>query len=520
MLKKIADNLGFAGGLILLLGLIHYSYYDEWRTLNQVLVYVGLGLMALYVVFKLPALIAALGTRGGKQGATAGVGLLLVLGILVLLNFLNYRHHERWDFSEGSLNSLSEQSIKVLQNLNGEVEVIGFFESKGAAQEFEDVLSEYRFVSSQVQYEVVDPQKDPGRIVEFQIERPNQVVIRSGAKIQKIDGFDEQKITNAIIKVTRDKEKVVYFLTGHGEHNLNGNDEEGYLAIRGAVERQNYKVQPLSLAVEGKLPEDSALLIAAGPKTNFLPNETQLIDQYLADAGKFLLMVDPQSQFQMNDWLGKYGIAFSDDVVIDNSGLGRLLGLGAAAPVVSVYSKHPIVEKLEVTTFYPFARSVKTVESSLGYKTQNLFSSSPRSWGEKELVEGARVSFDEGVDEEGPLPMAVVSVLDHEDQSAGGDVPEEKDEESKIQTRIVAVGDSDFASNRFLEIGGGHADLFLNMVSWLVQDEDLIAVRPRDPTDRKVTLTDRDASLLFWASVILLPLATLVFGIGVWWRRR
>ncbi len=527
MLKKITDNLGFAGLMLLLVGLIHYSVNDVWVPMNRWLSIGGAVLIGVYLIVKLPTIFSALGTRGGRQGSAAGVILLLVLGILVLVNFLNFRHHRRWDLSEGSLNSLSEQSLQVSKSLQDDVRVIGFFEQKGPAVEFENLMKEYRFASPKIEFEVVDPRKDPSRISEYQIESDGQIVVTSGQKKQKVSSADEEKITNAIIKVTRDQEKVIYFLTGHGEHAISGNDENGYLAIRGAIERQNYVAKDYDLATEGKLPEDVSLLVAAGPKSNFLPNEVAILDQYLQAGGKLLLLVDPQTKFSMNDWLAQYGVGLDDDVVVDNSGLGRLVGLGPAVPLVNAYNNHPVVAKMDTTTFFPFARSVKTVSSSLGYKSENLFSSSARSWGETELgAAGETVGFDQGKDLEGPLPLAVVSSkkIDAKPAAAAsegeGGTSGEGDAQAKPESRIILVGDSDFVENKFIEVGGGQSDLFLNMVSWLLKDEDLIAVRPKDPTDRKINMTERDRSVLFWIAVILLPLSTLVFGVTIWWRRR
>ena len=160
------------------------------------------------------------------------------------------------------------------------------------------------------------------------------------------------------------------------------------------------------------------------------------------------------------------------------------------------------------------------------------------------------VGFDEGLDKQGPLVLGAVSTRTHPSDSGSESLPaetrpddpfplepskpedvegssdadasdhEEETQESERETRIVLVGDSDFVANRYVEAAGGNLDLFLNMLSWLAKDEDLIAVRPKDPTDRQVTLTERDSNILFWSTVILLPMATLVLGVSVWYRRR
>ncbi len=522
MVKKVLDNLGFVGGLTLLVGLLIWNFQGVWNLGVQIAVYGGLALMGIYLIAQIPNLVAALRTRGGKQGSSALISLLLVVGILVLVNFLNYRRHQRWDLSEGNLNSLSEQSLKVALNLDREVEVLGFFEDPGEALEFEDMMKEYQFASSRIGYQVVNPLKDPARVERYQVDRRDQIVVASADKTQKVNRVNEQDITNAIIKVTRDELKVVYFLTGHGERSIDSSEADGFLATKGAVERQNYLARSLNLAVEGKIPEDASVLVAPGIRSNFLPGEVTLLDQYLAAGGKLLLMLEPQTNFEMNDFLTQYGVQVDDNFILDPSLVGQVFGLGPAAPIVGVYRPHPITEDFNYSTFFPTARSLEAVESALGYRSQALFSSSGQSWGETELKSDQRPTPDEGKDKLGPLTLAVVSVLTPEKESdeLGGEVPEEMEKTGQRESRLVVVGDSDFVANRFLQGPGPNLDLFLNMVSWLLQDEDLIAVRPKDPTNRKVVLNERDANILWWGLVVFLPIATLVLGMSIWYRRR
>ena len=520
-MRKIIDNLGYLGAVVLLAALFQYALNNVWSTLVQVGVYGGLGLIVFYLAAKAPEIASALSTRGGKQGSTAGLVLVLVLGILGLVNFLNHRHHERIDLSEGSLNSLSEQSLRLAENLTRDVQLIGFYIDPGQAQGFEEVVQEYRFSSPRITYEIVDPQRNPGKVSLYQIERSGQIVVASGNNSQTIDSFDEQQITNAIIKVTRDEQKAVYFLQGHGERSMADSGEEGYLAIKGAVEKQNYHVQELNLAQGAVIPEDARILIVAGPKSNFLPGEQELIEAYLATGGKLFLLVDPDSGFQMNDFLGRYGILIDDNTLIDTSLESRLAGLGPAAPLVSSYAPHPITENLLEITFFPFARGLELVESDLGYDVTTLFSSSGRTWGEVDL-EGEEVEFNQGRDKEGPLAIAMLSSKSSAAEDAGSPGYSEDptvDIKSEPDSRLLVIGDSDFASNKYVD-AVGNSDLFLNIVSWLAEDEDLVAVRPKDPTRRQVTLTARDSRLLFFGSVVFLPLAVLVTGISIWYRRR
>ena len=85
--------------------------------------------------------------------------------------------------------------------------------------------------------------------------------------------------------------------------------------------------------------------------------------------------------------------------------------------------------------------------------------------------------------------------------------------------RFVVVGTSSFAINYFVTFNGNR-DLFLNMLNWLSSDEDLISIRPKEPTDRPLNMNQRQVTLMFYSSVFGLPLLILAAGVGVWWRRR
>ncbi|PYM62348.1 MAG: hypothetical protein DMD79_10900 [Candidatus Rokuibacteriota bacterium] len=98
--------------------------------------------------------------------------------------------------------------------------------------------------------------------------------------------------------------------------------------------------------------------------------------------------------------------------------------------------------------------------------------------------------------------MAAVATVDAKDAPPG-----RKD----AKARVVVVGDSDFASNGFLNLSGNR-DFFLNTVSWLAEEENLIAVRPKESRTNPVFLTAAQGQVLFWVPVVLLPLAMVAAG--------
>ena len=178
-------------------------------------------------------------------------------------------------------------------------------------------------------------------------------------------------------------------MTGHGERPLEGNEAEDYSTVKAEIEKQNYSVETFNLAQTNRIPEDASLVVSVGPKVNFFPNEVELLENYLAEGGKFFLLLDPESEFKMNEFLEKYGFSVSDKFVVDASGLGQLFGFGAGAPLAADYGIHPITEDLAQTmTIFPSARNIKTSESSLEYEVSDLVNTSAQSWAESDIESG------------------------------------------------------------------------------------------------------------------------------------
>jgi len=277
------------------------------------------------------------------------------------------------------------------------------------------------------------------------------------------------------------------------------------------------------------VPADADVLVIAGPKTDFLQPEVEMVKTYLARGGKVLFLLDPvikadQPQLTgLETLLKDWGIDAGHDVILDVSGMGRLIGTDESVPVAATYPPHAITQNFNLLTAYPLARSMSPVAGGANGRTaQSLVETSRNSWAEtdlKALASGQPAKPDDA-DKKGPIVIgAAVSGPATESaakpEQKGGDTQTDK----KPETRVAAFGDSDFASNAVLGVQGNR-DLFLNTVNWLAQQENLIAIRARDPEDRRITLTEGGQSLLRLVALIVLPGLIFLAGVQTWWRRR
>jgi ABC-type uncharacterized transport system involved in gliding motility auxiliary subunit len=423
----------------------------------------------------------------------------------------------------------------VLEGLKEPVRVL-VFEKNDRFQRFRDRLDTYAYVTPRVEAEYVDVDQNPARARQYEVQQYGTVVVEYKDRKERVTSDAEQDITNAIIKVVEGQQKKVYFVQGHGEKDPTSADERvGYNTISTALGRDNFLVEKLVLAQQPEVPQDASVVIIAGPTADYLSPEIDALRRYLDRGGKVLFMLDPsegpnQPTPNLLALASEWGFEVGNNVVVDVSGVGQLLGAGPSMPVAASYPSHPITDRFNVITGYPLARSVAPASSGTTTRTPQVYvETSAQSWAESDLKAlgsgEARVALDENAgDKRGPIGIAAAVSADAPNQPArpAGDqttADTGAEDAPKAQTRVAVIGDSDFVANEFLGVSGNR-DLFLNTVNWLAQQENLIAIRPREAEDRRVTLTAERQRFTFYVSVLGIPLLVIAAGVATWWRRR
>ena len=501
--NEIGKLLSLLGSAFIISGLVRYSVQNIWG-LNFWLAIIGAVMLLAGLILCFETIKAFFTGRSGKLGTNTAVLTLAVIGLLIVVNFLGYRHHKRIDLTADSLFSLSEQTVKIVSGLQKDVKVIKF--DKREDQGLRDMMSEYKGLTRRLTYEFVDPEAKLEVAKQYKVTKLGETVVASGDRVERPTENDEQTLTNAILKVTRDSLKTVCFTEGHSERALTGTDGEGYGTVDKKLKSENYETKTISLAASSQVPAECAVLVVPGPKQSLLPTETSQIGKYLDAGGKVMFLFDPDTDPQVNDLLKTWNIELGNNTVLDVSAVGQMFGGGPRAPLVMSYGSHPITENFGRTmTIFPDSRQVKVGNNTgSGVNASTILSTSEQSWGESEIKAGEQVKYDEGPDAKGPVTLGAVA-----SKSLG----------DKKEARLVVIGDSDFASNRVFGFQR-NGDLFMNSVNWLAQDEDLIAIRPKSATSRSVTMTESQQRIFFWFAVALLPLLVMGTGIYVWWKRR
>lgn len=482
---------------------------DDWIRIGLV---IGVVFIAVGVFLDPERIKAALSGRQGRYGSNAVVLSIAFSGILVVLNILAANNPQRIDLTEDQQFSLTQETELLLSELDQSVQLVGFYspDRSSSRDQIRPLLDRYEERGhGLVSYEFVDPRANPLAADLYGISRDGSMAVVVGEETHVVDFPSELEITSAIVRLTNPEDRVVYFLTGHGERELEGSGESGLGQLVSALEAKNYGVESINLLIEPEIPADAAVLVVAGPRSPLAEEELEAIDRYLMGGGSLLAMLEPTASSGMepdeeglNSYLAEtWGIRARNDIVIDlASALDPLVGLSAS------YGSHRITQRMQgLGTIYPTVRSIEDTgveDSSLAFS--GLVMSSERSWGETDFagVSELDAQFDEGIEVAGPLNLAA-TVAD----PAGG-------------TRLVVVGDADFAGNGWIMVGGNQ-DLAVNSIDWAAKQDNLIDITPRNRTTRQVMPASRSTVLmLVIGSSVLIPGGILAAGARVWWSRR
>jgi ABC-type uncharacterized transport system involved in gliding motility auxiliary subunit len=533
MLQKILSILGWVGTALVfvavavrILGwsgtltiLPEQDRYITWAA------YGGLALVILYTLGQWRDIVTYFRRRQARYGAIAGLGVVVALAIVVAVNYLSARQNKRWDLTANRQNSLSEQTVKVLQGLTSPVKFT-VFDRQTELDRFRNRLGEYTYQSSQVSVDYIDPDTRPVIAKEYEIQQYGTVVVEYMGRRERVTSDTEQEITNGLIKAMSDKERKVYFLQGHGEKEPNRTERDGYSALSGMLRRDNYMVERLVLAQQKEVPDDATVVVIAGPTTDMLPQEAEALKRYLAKAGKLMVLLEPPLGNQpaalpnLDGIISEWGITVGNNLIVDVSGATNDPSMAVAA----TYPLHAITEQFATLTLYPSARTVEPVSGGVNGRTPTtIVETSRASWAESNLASlKTGVQMDaEGGDKAGPLSVAVAVSA----PADGGTTPAPAGQNAaatntaKPETRVVVFGDSEFAENAYAGVPG-NPNLFANAINWLAQQEGLIAIRPTEAADRRVTMTPGQQWLAFLTSVLVIPGVVFAAGVYAWWRRR
>jgi ABC-type uncharacterized transport system involved in gliding motility auxiliary subunit len=449
-------------------------------------------------------------TRQTKFWTYTIIYVAIVIAVVGGLNFLANRYNKSLDTTQNKRFTLSDETIKIAKNLKAPV-TITYWDQPSKYQGAHDLLDRYKNLSPEIDIQYMDADKNRTQAIASGVKSFGTIFIKVGNKQEEAKSLTEEEVTGAMVRALKGGDRTVCFLVGAGEHSPDDSERDGYSAVKEALEKNNYKTQILQMIPKPDIPASCTIILVGGPQSEYLPGEVDAIKNYVENGGRALINLDPPIKFaraEVSDneafmkLLESWGVTPDKDLVLDTSGVGQVFGLGPEFPLVSTYESHAIVHDLKQPSGFPIARSL---EIKNGDKTtvEKLFSTTEDSFATLNLTSGDIKQSKN--DKKGPLLLGAAGTYNTGKENGNG--------------RFVVVGSSRWITNGFLRFYSNR-DLFLNMINWLSSDEDLISIRPKEPTDNRLNMTARQMNLVFYQSILIIPLLIVAAGVGVWWRRR
>jgi len=447
--------------------------------------------------------------RASWRWLELGASVALVLAILAVVQTVAERHGGRLDLTPSRHLSLSEPTRRILAEIDQDLEIEAFY-ARWQRDDAADLLQRIASANAHIRYRLFDIDRYPERAQAAGIRFPDRARVTYGGVDTVVSTASEEYLVGGIVRVLRGRTRTIYFLQGHGERTLGRpGDQDGFWLVGEALGKENAMPRPLDLATAREVPSDAAAVVVAGPDRDLLPEEIDALAAYLDRGGALLALLDPGPLPRLATLLAGHGVLLADDVIVDRD--NRLLGAEPLVIRVPYYRMHPVTAPSDVPAMLVSARTVDT--PSPGGRVQAVARTIESSWAtpETEAAHRGEVSYQEDRDRPGPLPVMVAASLGGGAGDEGGG-------------RVVVIGDSDFATNGYIDLLGNR-DLLLNSISWLTDEEALIAKRPRELAEiarplSPLVLTERQAHLLFLAVVVALPGLVMLLGTTVVLARR
>jgi ABC-type uncharacterized transport system involved in gliding motility auxiliary subunit len=460
----------------------------------------------------------------------AFVGLFLT--VIGLLGWLSHRYAFQADWTAGNRNTLSEASQAVLENIPGPIKITAFArEQELLRRQIEELVSRYQRYKNDLALDFVNPDTQPARVRELGITVDGELLIEYQGRTEKVSDLSEEDLTNALQRVARGAERWVTFLEGHGERQAHGQANHDLGDWVHFLENRGFHVQPVNLAANPTIPDNTSVLVIAGPRVDLLPGEVALIENYVAQGGNLLWLGDPGPLHGLEPLAERLGVSFQPGVVVDPT--TQLVGIDQPDITLVVnYGSHPVTRGFNTLTLFPQASALKYAATD-GWQSSAILHTVERSWSETADLSGT-ISFDAQEDIKGPLVIGLAlsrtlpvpkegkPAAEETTQAEGPtDVsPAETDNDIGAQKqRVVIIGDGDFLSNAFLN-NGGNLDLGLSIINWLSTDDAFIAIPVKTAPDLNLNLSPSIAAALSIGFLLLLPLGLLSTGLTLWFKRR
>jgi ABC-type uncharacterized transport system involved in gliding motility auxiliary subunit len=424
---------------------------------------------------------------------------LLAVG---LLQWLAREYHLQFDWTQAHRHSLAPASVAVVQRLKDPLKITAFASQRGQTRrQIQDMVGRYQKFKPDIQLEFVDPDTSPERVRAAGVQYDGELVFSYGDARETLSPtqFNEEQFTNVLTRLGHRGERWVILLSGHGERSPDGQANFDLSTWAMQLHKRGFKTRTLSLGEHPQIPQNTTVLVIAGPRTRLLAGEVKEIKNYLDHGGNLLWLHDPGPLNGLEPLAESLGIEFQPGVIVDP--MSETITGNAAAIVVAKYGTNPVVRNFSDNTVFPQAGGI-SLNAPKDWQGSVLIDTRPSSWSETGSLQGP-IQFDKGKDIRGPLDLAVAltHTLDKHEQ------------------RVIVFGDGDFLANSFIA-NAGNLELGMSLINWLSQDDAYVNIPVKTARDRTLNLSRSAQITIAAVFLVLMPLFMISSGVYIWLRRR
>ena len=432
------------------------------------------------------------------------------------------------DITENKLYTLSEESIKQVENIDKDVLIyfFGFEENEKTT----DLAKQYSKVNSNINIESIKIIDRPDLTEKYGIEDGDSAIVIESEGRNKIlttedlYTFDyttyeeidltEQKLTNAILDVTADTKPVIYFLTGHGEYTL-----DSHMTILSVyLGNEVNDVNSLDLLVTGKVPEDTSVLMICSPTEDFTDFETEKIIDYINNGGKIIYLNDSTFEDDLTNVqkiLDLFGMSFDNKGVIIEEDTNKMV-MQTPNLIIPNISYSGITKEISTDGGIALLNA-----SRINFKDEAEIEE--LNLNIEEMIVSSKTAFYRN-----NLSLTTSSKTDRDETgefTIGAIINKQIDENTNAS--LIAFANNSFATDYQITIGSqnipciylyNNKDLILNTVSYLTDKEDRITIR-KDTGSVTYAVTEAQDKLIR-AIIFGVPIILIAAGIIVWQERR
>lgn len=508
-LKKFAPFALYLAGIALVAAISTFIIFQSFHLAVQISLGVMVLCLALAVIFNPQRAKEVLTGKQARYTSNALILTIAVIGLLVVVNILANKYSKSLDLTENQDNTLTQETIDLLNKMPSPITAQAFFTSATSSDTAKSLLESYKRNSNgKFNYEFINPEENPLAAQNANITRDGTIVVIMDNRQEQVTYVTEQELSSALFKLLNPELRVAYFISGHGEYDIESLGDESYNMVKQVLESKNYTVNMLNLITASEIPSDAAVLVLGGPQKTLTQNEVDLLKTYLDNGGSLIILKesavvagtngqsDPFVEYLKTSW----GIQLNNDLIVfPNENYHPLVVFSNVLD-----DNNAITSKLVGNVIVmPTAQSI-TISTIENITTYVLASSAPEAWGETNFnsIESSTMNYSALEDLPGPLTLAVSAI------------------DNTTNARIVVVGDSEFPINgNFSQYANG--DFLINSIDWAARQDDLISLTPKQNVDRLLlTPTGTTMGLILLVVILIIPGGIVLAGVVTWIRRR